>query len=356
MSVPLHSRAYVFDPRPNFPFFLTANRYCIDIAEHDEDALTLVFAHATGFHKEHWEPTIEDLFRLFSQTQAQGHDGHRKVKIREMWSIDAPNHGDAAILNEKTLRWGYEQAFFWEDYGRGIHAFLTGLGTGIDVDFSKHNLVGIGHSMGAISIMLSTTYQPPLTYSSIHLIEPMIMGQQWSIFGNFLQKGAMNRRDIWPNIEEAYQIMKGRPSWKSWDERILRMYVNHGLRPLPTLEYPNSLDGVTLKCAKQQESATFGDYKSRVLAYNLLPHLAKCIPIHFVYGAIDDYTSAETKNDVLHNASGGIENLARVVRISGAGHLVLQTHPTAVAGVIWEGLKSGFHADRSSARSRTARL
>ncbi|KAH7903440.1 hypothetical protein BJ138DRAFT_1168140 [Hygrophoropsis aurantiaca] len=204
--------------------------------------------------------------------------------------------------------------------------------------------------------MLSTTYQPPLTYSSIHLIEPLILGQQWSAFGKLIQEAAMNRRDIWPSIEDAYRVMKGRPSWKNWDERILRIYVTHGLRPLPILEYPNSLDGVTLKCVKQQESATFSDYKSRVLAYNLLPHLAKCIPIHFVYGAIDDYASAEAKYDVLHNGSGGIENLARVVRIPGAGHLVLQTHPTAVADVIWEGLKSEFHADRSGARSQTAKL
>lgn len=30
------------------------------------------------------------------------------VRVREIWSIDAPNHGDAAILNENTLSWGYE--------------------------------------------------------------------------------------------------------------------------------------------------------------------------------------------------------------------------------------------------------
>ena len=28
------------------------------------------------------------------------------VQIREV-SIDAPNHGDAAVLNEYTLQWGY---------------------------------------------------------------------------------------------------------------------------------------------------------------------------------------------------------------------------------------------------------
>ncbi|KAH7925336.1 alpha/beta-hydrolase [Leucogyrophana mollusca] len=343
----LRSRSYVFDPRPNFPFFLAAKRYWTDGVEHDKDSRTLVFAHATGFHKEHWEPTIGDLCKLFREQE------HGNVKIREMWSIDAPNHGDAAILNEDTLRWGYEKAFSWEDYGRGIHAFLTGLGTGIDVDFRGHNFVGIGHSMGAIAIMLSTTFQPPLKYSSIQLIEPMLLGRQWNTFGNFLQQGALNRRDIWPSTEEAYRIMKGRPSWRAWDDRVLRVYVDHGLRSLPTLEYPEQTGGVTLKCTRQQEAATFSDYTSRVIAYNLLQYLAKRTPIHFVYGAIDDYTAAEVKDDVLNNGSGGIENLARVVRVSGAGHLVLQTHPTAVAEVIWEGLVNEGHPKLRRGNHRT---
>lgn len=32
----------------------------------------------------------------------------RELKIREVWSIDTPNHGEAVILNEKSLLWGYE--------------------------------------------------------------------------------------------------------------------------------------------------------------------------------------------------------------------------------------------------------
>ena len=40
----------------------------------------------------------------------------------------------------------------WEEYGRSIHLFLSGLGKGVDVDFRGHNIVGIGHSMGAVSL------------------------------------------------------------------------------------------------------------------------------------------------------------------------------------------------------------
>lgn len=40
----------------------------------------------------------------------------------------------------------------WEDYARCVHAFLAGLGSGVDVDFSKRNLVALGHSMGAVAV------------------------------------------------------------------------------------------------------------------------------------------------------------------------------------------------------------
>jgi hypothetical protein len=99
----LTHESYVFDPRPNYPLLTTAKRYwrTNSLDPNDLDALTLVFVHATGFHKEIWEPTMEDLYS-FAEA--------RELKIREMWSIDAPNHGEAAILNEKSLLWVMNQS------------------------------------------------------------------------------------------------------------------------------------------------------------------------------------------------------------------------------------------------------
>ena len=97
------SQSYVFDPRPNYPLLVTAKRYWVPNSPHlnDPDAITLIFAHATGFHKEHWEPTLDDLHTLLATNSSS-------VKVQDMWSIDAPNHGDAAVLNEKALKWGYD--------------------------------------------------------------------------------------------------------------------------------------------------------------------------------------------------------------------------------------------------------
>lgn len=101
----LDTESFTFDPRPQYPFLITAKRYRLRTANYDvtpsSDAFTLIFAHGTGFHKEQWEPTLSDLW---------DHVGRQSgVTIREAWSVDCPNHGDAAVLNEKTLLWGYDQ-------------------------------------------------------------------------------------------------------------------------------------------------------------------------------------------------------------------------------------------------------
>lgn len=100
MSPPLLSESYVFDPRPYYPLVSTVKRFWDP--SWTVDGLTLVFTHGTGFHKEQWEPTIDDLLELIRQQNPN------KIKVREIWTIDAPNHGDAAILNEKSLQHGYE--------------------------------------------------------------------------------------------------------------------------------------------------------------------------------------------------------------------------------------------------------
>ncbi|KAG6807346.1 hypothetical protein H0H93_001666, partial [Arthromyces matolae] len=168
-------------------------------------ALTLIFTHGTGFHKEQWEPTIDDFYDLLEKDD-------KSPKIREVWSIDAPNHGDAAVLNENVLKIGYEpickavcyfnygnkltirfESVPWEEYARAIHTFLTNFGTGVDVDFSTRRLVGIGHSMGAVSLLLSLGYSSKLKFESLIFCE--FMSSNPTFLGGpseMLQKGAIN--------------------------------------------------------------------------------------------------------------------------------------------------------------------
>lgn len=107
MPIKLFSKPYVLDPDSLYPFFVTAKRYSFTEAssrhesasnpKNDRQPLTLVFLHSTSFHKEAWEPTLEDLFHLLSENGLEGSEV-------EAWAVECPNHGCSALLNERMLR------------------------------------------------------------------------------------------------------------------------------------------------------------------------------------------------------------------------------------------------------------
>ncbi|OCH87169.1 alpha/beta-hydrolase [Obba rivulosa] len=333
----LACKSYICDPRPHYPLLITAKRYWHPDQDPSEDldSLTLILAHGTGYHKEQWEPTIEDLYEILRSR------GTGAPKVREVWSIDCPNHGEAAVLNEKVLQWGYWDYFDWQEYARCIHIFLTGLGSGVDANFTGRKLVGIGHSMGACALTLAGTFAPELVFHALVLVEPMLYPEttqhtSGSGIGGLIE-GALKRRDIWPSREEALSILRSRPAFQQWDPRVLKIFVEDGLRPLPTADYPDRTDGVTLKCSRKLEAACYRNVLGRVRSYNNLPHLCSNLPVHFIYGAISDYLSPEIKSDVVTAAAKGKH--ASYQEVPGAGHLVLQVRPRGLAIAIATALK-----------------
>lgn len=93
---------HTFDWNPDYPLLTTARRYWLPDHEY-ADGYTLIFTHGIGFHKEQWEPTLDVLFTLSRKPGTS-------FRIREVWSIDCPNHGHAAILNDDLLiRGAYSQ-------------------------------------------------------------------------------------------------------------------------------------------------------------------------------------------------------------------------------------------------------
>ena len=156
-------------PTPSYPYHIAAKRYSAlhdsgtthqRFGGYDKD-LTLIFLHSTSFPKEIWEPTIENLL--------QGPNRWR-TRIREAYAIDCPNHGVAAVLNDGLLGdcAGMMNSISLRT-GHGIHhGILLAAGTKLfaecamqfllsgpthntPVDFSKRNLVGIGHSLGGVA-------------------------------------------------------------------------------------------------------------------------------------------------------------------------------------------------------------
>ncbi|EPQ53626.1 alpha/beta-hydrolase [Gloeophyllum trabeum ATCC 11539] len=312
--------SFVFDARPSYPLLVTAKRYLHPSFSPDPDALTLVFAHATGAHKECWEPVLKHLLSV-----------NGKAKIREAWSVDCPNHGDAAVLNEELLQWGYEPIFSWESqYAKVLHRILNGLGKGVPVDFSSRRLVAIGHSMGAVSWLLTRTFYPPPRFVSLVLVEPMILGPSFTggSVAEFLEGSTAKRRDVWASREEAYLALL--PRYR-YDRDAMASYVEHALRDLPTALYPDK-QGVTLKCTKWQELACYRDYQSNKLAWRYIKDACADLPVHFINGAVHDTLPKELKEDTVVTATAG--RYKSWQEVQGAGHLAPQMAPKGVAEAI----------------------
>jgi hypothetical protein len=107
----LRSQAFVFDARPLYPLLVPVKRYWVpEFESTDPDAVTVILAHALSFTKEHWEPLLEDLY---SQLANPPRNGSPIPKIRDVWAIECPNHGEGAVLNEETLMEGYTPVCTW---------------------------------------------------------------------------------------------------------------------------------------------------------------------------------------------------------------------------------------------------
>lgn len=91
--VKLSATSCSIDPRPGYPLQVLATKYTSE--SQSNDGYTLVFLHATGMHKESWDVSIQRLFDMFD---------NNAVKIREVISIESPNHGESAEVNESAIR------------------------------------------------------------------------------------------------------------------------------------------------------------------------------------------------------------------------------------------------------------
>lgn len=68
------------------------------------------------------------------------------------------------------------------------------------------------------------------------------------------------RKDQWPSRAAAAQTLQTHPVYKTWDPAVLALFIQHGLRDLPTFEHrvPSSSDTpVTLSTTKDQEVSTY---------------------------------------------------------------------------------------------------
>ncbi|RDB21685.1 hypothetical protein Hypma_011238 [Hypsizygus marmoreus] len=315
---------------------ITAKCYTKGNSADNLSGLTLLFTHCIGAHKEQWEPTIEHIFKS-QETKDECH------RIREAWSFDWQNHGDAAILNREALQTRLDGVSIYE-WAPPIAAFVR------SPRMNGHRMVALGHSAGAGAIMLTTKEfaLSQIPYAAIVLIEPAMVTRE--LFNahiedrmasmNFAVSATSVRRDTWVSREVAFTWFSKRFPWNVWDPRVVRILTEHGLH--------ESSSGVTLKCDKRQEAVSYPDVEGHFESTTILGRICYALPIHLVWGTRSDLIPEFIQDSLSDSAEGRF--VASVTRVKGAGHMVVQEQPDRLAMSLCEILDSV--PIRHAARSR----
>ncbi|KAG1752171.1 Alpha/beta hydrolase family-domain-containing protein [Suillus lakei] len=301
------------------------NRY-VKRVQDGRKGLTLFLAHANGFPKEIWETTLRYL--LSSPTASL---------IDEVWSWEAIQHGDAAIVNETNL----SGIFDWRDNARDIAHFLLyylpedasskALPTHLHIlpesisesrktnGFSSRSLVAVGHSFGGCSSILAAVNFPAL-FSSMILVDPVIIQHRNSFnFVGFKLPGALTRRDRWPSREEALRLFKASSFFGIWHPDTLQLYVTYAL-------CEDSQGGVKLKMSSLHEALVFADRIGSNEAWELLEKVDERIELRWIVPGKPEDKGIMGEEATRVRVWRRPANSSNVV-IRSAGHLIAQESP-----------------------------
>lgn len=179
-------------------------------------AASVLFAHATGFHGRVFDKTISLLdparFSCYSFDQ-RGH-GQSPWPTGESSLEDWDGFGaDAAAVGR----------YVKQQHPHTGHGEVAG------------GVVGVGHSMGATSLLLAALQEPQL-FSALVVYEPVIFPPLWvalsKAFALFsespLALSSRKRRLQFPSVQAAVQNFASKPPMNNFQLDVLHDYVRHG--------------------------------------------------------------------------------------------------------------------------------
>ncbi|KAF9220917.1 hypothetical protein BS17DRAFT_797430 [Gyrodon lividus] len=322
---------------------MTAKRYTAPFSE--PEGLTLLFAHGINAHKEHWEPTLQRMF-YNQRCKAKHHC------IREAWSFDWLNHGDAAELNKERLWLRPPGDLAAAEWGFAIASFAQSLRA------KGHRLVALGHSAGAGAMMLSTKEfplsRPP--YVALFLVEPSILTRElWmahleerELTVRKSTEAALRRKASWSNLEDAAEYLRRIRPWSVYDPKVFDVFKRYGLRTVFAREGSKKTTScVVLKCHNQHEAFAYADTESHFEAARQYARICHTIPVHIVFGMVSSYGESAGRVTLSHRPSyfqDCVTNVSEgriptsVVTIPGPGHVIVQEAPDALADGVCVGL------------------
>lgn len=99
------------------------------------------------------------------------------------------------------------------------------------------NVIGVGHSLGAVTTMYAALERPSL-FRALVLVEPIFMLPQvlemMATAPEFMERvplvqNTRNRRRRWPSYQAAFEHFRDKDVFKYWPDAALWDYVNHAL-------------------------------------------------------------------------------------------------------------------------------
>ncbi len=211
-----------------------------------DDAPTLMFVHATGFHGRVWDYHAEAFPDL------------------HIIAFEQRGHGRSAKLAVDN----------WRTFGEDQAAFVRAL--------NLTQLIGIGHSMGGHGMIEGAALSG--AFSRLLLLDPTVASleaytaEYASAFGDEMHPAA-KRRNRFESPEDMLARISGKSSFPLFQPRILRDYVEHGLEATES-------GGYVLCCEPEVEAHVYMSARSHGQVYESIEALD--IPVTVVRAKLPD--------------------------------------------------------------------
>ncbi|TFK51500.1 hypothetical protein OE88DRAFT_1735395 [Heliocybe sulcata] len=316
------------------PLHIVAKHYVNpnnSVSPTDPSAVTLLFAHGIGLSTELWLPIIKKLYSISADTS-------ESVKIRSVWAVDSPNHGDAGLINETVLKEQYPTEFSLKEYGVAIHSFLS---SGLLSPVEASTLVGVGHSGGGgalavcAAIASATGENPPFT-SLIFVDSPWMEDRSVKPVFEQLIKALvsieMSKPTYWPSTKEAIQYLSERPPYNRFHPDVM-----HETHFKPAVSAKGEA-GVAFKTSNEQECATWNATDDAFAAAELLDSMLKAIPSHFIVATRGEIWPPPVLDVLERTIESHRSELASVAYID-ATHYIPQEKPYELTNAIVAALR-----------------
>ncbi|KAJ6595660.1 hypothetical protein DFH09DRAFT_906007 [Mycena vulgaris] len=320
MATTLRREKIDLAPGNSYPFHVLATKYTYEGNPYQDsnDGFTLLLTHSLGVHMETWEITVAHLFKLSASVNSP-------VKIREVISIESPNHGRSALVNAEVIaKHPMHDCERTREYAQAVQRFLVAC-----FSAETRNLVGISHSVGApalqVPLFIAAEAVPAIRFKVMITFEPGMTSKDSPHRHRSNQAAiawAWLRPDVWRSRKAARKELAASAMYSTWDPRVFDLFIEYGLIDHPAAKHdlPFTFPGVITALSKDHHARSFQSDDLVVDGITSYAAITKKIPVHVVWGRIHELANQELK-DFMSDANAG-RTPASVSYIEGASHMV----------------------------------